>query len=60
MRRNQILLQVAIILLPVLLHLKVAPYSRIETAAKNKVVTMTQNICYLCEMGVFLEVETLA
>jgi hypothetical protein len=30
-----------------------------ETAAKNKIFTMTQNIWYLCEMGNFLEVETL-
>jgi hypothetical protein len=39
---------------------KVAPYSSKETAVKNKVFTMMQNICSLCEMGIFLEVETLA
>jgi hypothetical protein len=31
--------------------LKVAPYSCKETAAQNKVFTMTQNTCYLFEMG---------
>jgi hypothetical protein len=38
--------------------LKVAPYSCEETVAKNKVYTKTQSITYLCEMGIFLEVET--
>jgi hypothetical protein len=29
------------------------PYNCKETAAKNKVFTMPQNICHLCEMGIF-------
>jgi hypothetical protein len=33
------------------------PYNCEETAAKNKVFTMTQNICYLCEMGIFWKLK---
>ena len=35
------------------------PYNCKETAAKNKVFTMTQNICHLCEMGIFWKLKKL-